>query len=378
MKKTFFLLYWAVASCGGTAPDVSGSAAGGPNDGKTDAGGDVPSWPVPGQRNARGLRSEGPYLYWLVDEPGFSVLKRCEKRDCRRSQTSVARFAFTGNIMGFEIRGETLYAVARQAIFRCPLDNCSEPKTIGPTITPIAVAFDDDNVYWSTRAEKKIFSCPLAGCTQPIRTLFSGTLALDLAVDATRLYWIAGDGTYPHPPVAVFSAPKDGSGEPTALAARQNQASALTVHDGFVYWATSYTLGAVARCAITGCPGGEPELLAERQYFPLFVNPAAGAVFWMNGAGAVSMVSTIERPVQILGCQLGDCAATTVVLGEGNGGGFGVRANAVWKPFEGEALAAREMVVDDEAVYWFGDVVNAMPSAPLGSQTDATIRKTER
>jgi hypothetical protein len=361
----------AITACG-TRGDLGET----PDAAAVDGRAGIPSWPIPRQRNARALHSEGSYLYWMVDEGQTSVIKRCEKHDCGGSLTSVARLPFAGQL-GFEIQGDMLYPISKQAVLRCTLGDCQMPKALISSILPEAIAFDDTHVYWSARAEAKIFSCPLDGCTAPTAVIDTGTAALELAVDVTHFYWIAADVGYPGDPIAVFSAPKDGSAAPRQIAARQNQAMGLVVRDGFLYWSTSFTLGAVARCPTAGCARGQPELLADGQYFPQFVDPAGDVLFWMNGAGAPDK-SDVDRPVQLLSCSLPNCSSTIEALDEGRGGSFGVRANAPWKISETPALPAREMVVDSEAVYWFGDVVNAVPSAPIGSQVDVALRRTER
>jgi hypothetical protein len=141
------------------------------------------------------------------------------------------------------------------------------------------------------------------------------------------------------------------------------------MRDGFVYWTTSFTLGAVVRCPIAGCPSDGPELFVDRQYFPRFVHPADDFLFWMNGASAPDTASSPGCPVQILGCQLASCTATTELFDEGMGGGYGVRTRL---------LPPSEMVVDSQAIYWIGDVVNAGPSPPLWSAVDVSIRRTAR
>jgi hypothetical protein len=259
------------------------------------------------------------------------------------------------------------------------VSGCSSPTVIVTGVQPVAAAFDESKVYWSQRNDvnSNIYTCPLTGCAKGTPIL--ATDAIDIAVDATRIYWIVGDVTYPRSPIAIMSAPKDGSAAPTMLAAHQNQAASLVLRDEFVYWVTSFTVGAVARCPVAGCPSDGPELLSRDQHFPHFVNPDGHALFWMNGASAPDKPSSVERPVQIMGCQLSNCASSTEVLDEGLGGGYGVRAAATWKSFEAVSSPPREMVVDSEAIYWMADVVNAgVAGAPLGSVVDVAIRRTER
>jgi len=368
-----FVLPLLALGCGGKVLDVGGQvdapdAASPTNDVI------VPSWPVAAQRNARSLHSEGLYLYWIADRGQGSAILRCEKRDCANTQTPVHQRERDQTLLGMEVRGDFIYVVQPQGIYSCRTSDCTTLTAVVADIKPSAVAFDEDHVYWSNRLDSKIYSCPLAGCgPRDVSVRINGTDALELAVDATTLYWISGDSAYPHPPSFLMSAPKDGSVPPKALALRQNQAASLRLHNGFVFWATSFTVGTVAQCPLAGCRGDQPEILADHQYFPLFVDVVADAIFWMNGSSAPGD----PRPVQIASCQPASCSSTLEVLDQGTGGSRGARRRTPGT-FGDAMVAPRELAVDDDAVYWFGDVVNLGPPGNEVIVVDASIRRTER
>jgi hypothetical protein len=385
MKSALPLVLIALTGgCGGKTLNVGGyDPSRSSPDGSTPATGlDAGGWPVALQQNARSLRNDGSFLYWIADESGFGEVRRCEKSACAGTMSTLMKIPASSALSSIEIRGDTIYAVDTLRILSCPVDGCTTPHVVVTNVNVAAVAFDDFNVYWSQRLfdagsphqKETIYACPLTGCTQG--TPVHSADASELAVDATSLYWIAGDVDYQRRPIAVMSAPKDGSAPPRLLAPRQNLAVSLVLRDGFVYWATSFTLGTVARCAIAGCPSDGPELLVDHQYFPHFVNPADDFLFWMSGAPASQPP---ERPVQILGCQLPSCASTTQSFDEGLGGAYGVRI-AVNVNVRGAApsLPPSEMVVDSEAIYWIGDVVNAPSSPAQKLAVNAAIRRTER
>ncbi|MET0594399.1 MAG: hypothetical protein ABW133_16980 [Polyangiaceae bacterium] len=386
MKRKLLLgLAALAAACGGNVLDVgppgSGGADASPDPATPDAG-DVVPWPLPGQRNARALTSEGAYLYWLANQSAKHVLLRCEKADCGHTVTAVSRPAVNMTLLGFAIRGDMIYLVADTAFFSCPLADCSAPKLLVYDVKPIAAAFDDAHIYWSQQdvasgqVLNKILSCPLTGCAKPNLRL-NGVMAVDLLVDDSRLYWIAGN-TYPGISVRISSMPKDGSGPVTHLVDGQNQLASFALHDGFVYFTTSTTLGTIARCPVTGCDASGPEVLADRQNYPNFVNPSADGLFWMNGPAGPD-IGRLDRPVQIVGCQMPACGSSIETLDQGTGGGFALRANAYWNGTDVPALPAREMVTDDDAIYWIGDLIGrAPPGQTSQKEIDASIRRTEK
>jgi hypothetical protein len=375
MKKKWWLLFaiWMPA-CGGKVLDIGGPSGSGGSGG----GGDTGSWPITGQRNARALKSIGPHLYWIADDSTQHVLRRCEKTRCSSTVTAIARPRYE-HLMGFEIVGETLYLVTPGSIVHCPLADCRETRQLVFGIQPLAVAFDDSNVYWaqptpgSTRyLENRIFQCALSGCKEPVPTPFAGTRITDLLVDEERLYWISGTSDVAQ---EISSGKKAETAPVTVLAARQNQVASFALHGGFVYWTTSMIVGAVARCPVTGCGADGPEVLIDRQSYPHFVVPTNEGLTWMNGPRASG---SLGLPIEIRSCLWPDCSSTITVLDQGTGSGYGVRASSNISGVD-MGLPPREMAVDDEAIYWFGDVVDLAPGNPdLPDEVAASLRRTEK
>ena len=347
----------SVTSCGGKQLDLGGTAS-------TPGDGVVASWPVADQRNPRSLRSKGHHLYWIADRGERGAVLRCEKRDCGNTVIPIVEVENTG-LWGIEIHDDVLFAIDSRSILSCPTSGCSRPRIVVADAEASAVAFDDVNVYWSHRGKFAIYFCPHASCGQT-STLESGirTDAVELAVSDAKSFWIQADDAYPQTPASIRVVPKDGSAIWSTFAGVQDQAASLTVRDGFVYWATSVTGGTIARCPSTGC-SARPEIVAQSQYFPHFVDPAGEMIFWMNGATLPGDL----RSVEILGCQTSDCAATMEVLDTGLGASSGTR---------NRTFPSRELVVDDEAIYWIGDIVKLSGPVDGGVAVVGSIRRTER
>ena len=180
------------------------------------------------------------------------------------------------------------------------------------------------------------------------------TDAIELAVSEAKLYSMQAEEALPSEnPGSLRVGSQDGSTIWSTFAGVQNQAAALTVRNGFVYWTTSFSVGTIARCPLAGCSAAQPEIVASNQDFPHFVDSAGNTIFWMNGSTGLGD----SRPVEILGCQAADCGATLEVLDQGLGASSGAR-NPAFPP--------RELVVDDEAMYRIGDTVNVSHMADGG------------
>jgi hypothetical protein len=369
-------------NCGGEALDLGGAKPGSPGPATPASRSTVI---VSGQRNLRSLVSDDLHLYWIVDEGGGSEVWRCEKQDCAATAQSFLRWGESA-IVALQIRGDTMYLIVLGSILSCPTASCAAPSVVVAMMGhPAAVAFDDSNVYWAQPRDRAIFSCPLTGCEHAVAAPVLGADVWDLALEGPHLYWIAPDATKPTGVAAphrtdVIFAPKDGSGSPTTLVIRPGHATSLVTRDGFVTWAISKASGSIERCPTTGCSGGTPELIAEQQPSPYFVTVDNGHVIWMNGKSAarhwsmggnpIEGPTTVPRTVQIVTCELSDCANSIQVLDEASGGDTSAGPWGWMQP--------RGMVVDAAAIYWIGDLVEVGPQAPQAANIHASIRRLAR
>jgi hypothetical protein len=191
-------------------------------------------------------------------------------------------------------------------------------------------------------------------------------------VDESRLYWISGTS---YVALRISIGPKNGSEPSTVLVDGQNQLASFALDGGFVYWTTSTIIGSIARCPREGCGAHGPELLADREPYAHYIVPSNGVLTWMNGPTPAGRVG---RSVEIRDCKLPDCEATIASLDRGIGSGYAVVASG-YTPGVDMALPPREMVVDDDAIYWFGDVVDLAPGNPdVLDEVDASLRRTEK
>ena len=314
-EQLTLLLVILVGGCRGRPLEI-----GTPDASTSDA--DTQSWPVRGQRNARSLRSEGPYLYWLANEPGQSAIRRCDKRDCGHTLTEVVRAVGNPGLMGFELW--VTRSTSWQRTGSCPAPSATAghqrpscpTSNRWPSLTTTSACIGH-NVRMPRPSPAR---SPVAKNRR--RSSTQGPSFSSSWPSGSHLYGIAADAQYPGSPVSIVSAPKDGSVGFTVLAARQNHAATLTVSDGFVYWSTSDSLGTISRCPLAGCTSDEPQLIIEGQYYPHFVNPSGDAIFWMNGPSAPGSTASIDRQVQIIGCRIANCSSSRDVLEEGNRGWF--------------------------------------------------------
>jgi hypothetical protein len=313
------------------------------------------------QREAYELFSEGPYLYW----GGSAQFWRCDKRDCAGTRQSVA------NGMGsLLIRNETMYIRYQDGIASCPADGCVSLTTIVTTSSGRPTFVDDDHVYWGSFMEDALFSCPLTGCASAETTVTTGIgslIAFEFGGNRTHLYWASVDATGANRQ-SIFSAPKDGSNAlPQTIVAGVLQPAAFIVDEEFVYWSSGRENATLARCSASGCPDSGPEILATGQVFPNYLAVSGGVLFWTVESDPVANQKAISRPIKILACVAAHCGETIEVLDEARGGApIGL-------------VSPRRMVVDNEAVYWLGDIADI--SDNTGSEnliTESSIRRLPR
>lgn len=153
------------------------------------------------------------------------------------------------------------------------------------------IAVDATHVYWAAgNAVKRI---PLDGGVAT--TLATAGDATAVAVDATHAYWTAGE-TIMRLPV--------GGGSPTTLATGQG-ASAIAIDAASVYW-PNWADGTIRKVALDG---GVPTTLASGQTDPAAIAVDANSVYWttessvmsvpINGGTPVTLASNQPRPMAI-------------------------------------------------------------------------------
>ena len=198
------------------------------------------------------------------------------------------------------------------AVLLCASGGCNEtPTTLASNqLVPMGVATAGGNVYWATSGSWAqgtpggVMKCPIAGCGAGPTILASGYAFSQIAVDATNVYWIAGqsyNGTSWTNATVQRCALAGCGGAPATMYSLSGTISGLAVDASNVYWATDT---GVMKCAVTGC-GGVPTPVFSESFAP--ADSAAIAsdgtnVYWSNySAGTVEVcpVSGCGTPTQL-------------------------------------------------------------------------------
>jgi hypothetical protein len=371
MTKTLarFAAALLMTSCGGKTLDVGGGSntdadSGGTRgvDGGNVGGGTMSTVLVPNQQMANSLYVHNAYLYWNVGGPDGGEVRRCRPQSCLETLETVWRPA-----SGILFRGENMYFWNREGFVSCPVSGCVSPTLLLPPPMGGPAVVDDTRIYWSQLFESAVYSCPISGCAKPEKAILTGVMTGFMHSDETHLYWISPDSAAPRVYV-IQSAPKDGSEKPKTMTRASSPPASLRVHGGFVYWSTMAPKGQIARCATSACPDTGPEMLVSDEHYPQHPAVRGDALFWLAETTA-NPGDKVERPVYVKSCALSDCASTVTVLDRAMGGSsIPPRVVVAQQP----ALA-----VDDEAIYYIGDVT-AVPAPGATAVVDSSIRRLPR
>jgi hypothetical protein len=154
-------------------------------------------------------------LYWLdfgissgAKTPMYSDggVMTCPLGGCDGGPTALA----TGlsDPRSLVVNGATAYWADGESVLACSVNGCNDAPTTIVTLPPsdgqvLAVAADATNVYFGATTSVdgfswQVFACALGGCADG-PTLLSSTMGGgavgEIAVDATRVYFVSGDAT---------------------------------------------------------------------------------------------------------------------------------------------------------------------------------------
>jgi len=221
------------------------------------------------------------------------------------------------------------------------------------------VAVDATHVYWLQGypvGPCSVMSVPTGGGT-PI-TLASTALCVDLAVDATDVYWTASPDDAGVVGGIVARVPI-GGGATTALASSGSSFLGLAVGGGGIYWASDdgeTSLGYGGQVLTMPTSGGSPAVFGGQAEFDVAMNSTS--LFWE---------ATYD------GWMSGAFVANEQLLTEPLAGGAQVTLASAPHP----TTEFRSIVADDSSVYYSAYLIDTGPigivKMPLSGGTPTTV-----
>jgi hypothetical protein len=331
----------SAATCLAIAAFVGGVACGGGSDGgAVEAGascrtdGCTPTALAAMQKGAHAIVANATSVYWVrnVSQPdggAATEIVECAKAGCNGAPTVLA--VDTGVV--------ALAVDATNAYWITQVGTISKVGLAGGTPTTLAsgpsgavrIAVDAANVYWATNAffattgaVSTLMKVPIAGGNPT--TLASNISPVDIAVDGTNVYWTNGLESHGG---TVMKVSIDG-GAPTTLASGLDSPASLAVDGTYVYWTELTSVGSGVTGNVMRVPigGGTPTTIASQQADPSSIAVDATSVYWTNNAGGT-----------VLFAPLGGGAALALASGQDGPSRIVVDATGIYWGNEGTGVA---------------------------------------
>jgi hypothetical protein len=216
--------------------------------------------------NMQGLIADSTNVYWsttgtLMNQFTDGTIWRFDGR----TTTMIASGLQTPYRLAFD--ADNVYWTSRRAatdgggVYTCPRAGCgaSTPRTVLPDLHyALDIAIHGNLLFVTTNGSGALFRCTLPACSDPI-SLFEGQdSTLGLALDVDRAY-AANEGSS-GATGSIVSCPQTGPCLPLmVLASLLDGPHEVAVYAGQIYWVESS--GKVSRCPRDGC-GGPPTEMA--------------------------------------------------------------------------------------------------------------------
>jgi hypothetical protein len=162
--------------------------------------------------------------------------------------------------------------------------------------SPLHLAIDATNVYWTNSLGGTVMACPKAGCGAGPTTLATGQGSTDrIVATAGGLAWTNYGATIGYCPIPGCA------GGPQSIATGQASTVGVAMDSANVYFTTTGD-SSVKACARTGC-GASPTLLSSPQATPTGMGLAGSLLVWTD--------DTTGDTGSVLGCTLPTCGNVT-------------------------------------------------------------------
>jgi hypothetical protein len=217
-------------------------------------------------------------VYW-TEVGGDTILLDCPTAGCPNPNQPTQLANGLGSLNGIAVDAVNVYWSDSfdNTIYECATGGCNDmpmPVVASLLTTPGAIAAGGGYVYWVNTGDG-VVACPTTGiCQQPTTIATGGQSPLALAVDANNVYWTDTATN------TVARCAISGCGNsPTVLAAGLASPNQIATDSVNVYW-TNYNDGTVMKCAVGGC--GAPTVVACGQTSPGSIVVDSTSAYWID------------------------------------------------------------------------------------------------
>ena len=188
------------------------------------------------------------------------------------------------------------------AVFKCAKTGCNNLPTIlaGGLNSPRGIAVDSTNVYWADIIESGVYpnnmlvgtvmKCAVNGCNDKptILASMSNSQPIDIAVDATSVYWTLETVDVVPTSRIMKCAIAGCNNQPTVLLSSNSSISSIAVNSSGLYWARLFS---IYKCAVGGCTDPLTPLFGTgTAAFPVAIAVDSMGVHWtgeLSAGGAI-------------------------------------------------------------------------------------------
>jgi hypothetical protein len=241
----------------------------------------------------------GGYLYFIQTAGSLRAVWRCQLPSCNGGPSLIAGNQPVATDLALDAANNRLYWVngtpyqgTGGAVMTMALPNGAPTRVVtADQPNPSSLALGSNGfVYWTNggtyvnnvhQGNGGVRRAPLGQTNGAATTIVTsaGADVVGIALDAQSVYFGSGSLS------TLEVAPINGGGSSSKLANVPGRVQEIAVDGTNVYWFESGPSGRILTCPRTGCPNGNPIVLAVNQDDPTSIAVDAVSVVWANRGG---------------------------------------------------------------------------------------------